>query len=245
MNASDYRAAARDALTGRWPMAVLTGLVAALLGGLQSGSINFQFQGDNQKQLVNALYKLSPEVASILLGAVGAIGVLAFVYAVVALVLGSAVQLGYARFNLNLVDGRPAQLSDLFSCLNQLGGALVLRLLTGLFVALWSLLLVIPGIIAAYRYSAAPYIMAEDPGCGAMEALNRSKALMDGHKMDLFLLDLSFIGWHLLNVFTLGLGSLLLTPYTNAARAVFFRSLQNGPATVRQEPRYYQTYEQA
>lgn len=244
MNASDYRAAARDALTGRWPMAVLTGLVAALLGGLQN-KINFQFQGDSQEQLVNTLYQLSPEVASILLGAVGAIGVLAFVYAVVALVLGSVVQLGYVRFNLNLVDGRTAQLSDLFAYFNQLGGALVLRLLTGLFVALWSLLLVIPGIVAAYRYSAAPYIMAEDPGCGAMEALNRSKAMMDGHKMDLFLLDLSFIGWHLLNVFTLGLGSLLLTPYTNAARAAFFRSLQNGPATARQEPGYYMPYEQA
>lgn len=244
MNASDYRAAARNALTGRWPMAVLVGLVAALLGGLQS-KINFQFQGDSQEQLVSVLYRFSPEVASILLGAVGAIGVLAFVYAVVALVLGSVVRLGYVRYNLNLVDGRPAQLSDLFTCFSQMGSAIVLRLLTALFVALWSLLLVIPGIIAAYRYSAAPYIMAEDPDCGAMEALNRSKALMDGHKMDLFLLDLSFIGWHLLNIFTLGLGSLLLTPYTSAARAVFFRSLGNGPAAARQEPGYYMPYEQA
>lgn len=244
MNASDYRAAARNALTGKWPIAVLVGLVAALLGGLQS-KITFQFQGDSQEQLFSTLYRFTPRLSAILLGAIGVIGVLAFVYAVVALVLGSVVQLGYARFNLNLVDGRPAQLSDLFTCFSQMGSAIVLRLLTGLFVTLWSLLLVIPGIIAAYRYSAAPYIMAEDPGCGAMEALNRSKALMNGHKMNLFLLDLSFIGWHLLSILTLGLGNLLLTPYTSAARAAFFRSLRNGPTTARQEPRYYQTYEQA
>lgn len=245
MNASDYRAAARNALAGRWPMAVLVGLVASLLGGLQSGNINFQFQGDSQEQLFSTLYQINPRLNAMLLGAIGVIGVLAFVYSVVALVLGSVVQLGYVRFNLNLIDGRPAQLSDLFTCFSQMGSAIVLRLLTGLFVALWSLLLVIPGIIAAYRYSAAPYIMAEDPGCGAMEALNRSKALMDGHKMELFVLDFSFIGWHLLNVFTLGLGSLLLTPYTNAARAAFFRSLQNGSTTARQEPGYYMPYEQA
>lgn len=234
MNASDYRAAARKALTGRWPVAVLTGLVAALLGGLQS-RINLQLQGDSQEQLVDTLYSISPTAAAILLSSIGVIGVLAFAYAVVALVLGSVVNLGYVRFNLNLVDGRPAQLSDLFSCFGQLGGAIVLRLLTSLFVLLWSLLLVIPGIVAAYRYAAAPYIMAEDPDCGAMEALNRSKAMMDGHKMELFVLDLSFIGWYILSAFTLGLGSLLLNPYTNAARAAFFRSLQNGPATVQAE----------
>lgn len=239
MNATDYRAAARNALSGRWPIAVLTGLVAALLGGLQS-RITFQLQGDSQEQLIDTLYQLSPTAASMVLSAIGVIGVLAFAYWVVSIVLGSVVNLGYVRFNLNLVDGRPAQLSDLFSCFGQLGGAIVLRLLTSLFVLLWSLLLVIPGIVAAYRYAAAPYIMAEDPNCGAMEALNRSKAMMDGHKMDLFLLDLSFIGWYILSAFTLGLGSLLLNPYTNAARAAFFRSLQNGSTAMRREPGSYE-----
>ena len=71
----------------------------------------------------------------------------------------------------------------------------MLNLLITLKVIAWSLLFVIPGIVAAYRYSMATYIMAENPGMQATEAIERSKALMDGRKGDLFCLDLSFIGW--------------------------------------------------
>lgn len=89
----------------------------------------------------------------------------------------------------------------------------------------WSLLFVIPGIVAAYRYSMATYIMAENPGMQATEAIERSKALMDGRKGDLFCLDLSFIGWALLATLTAGIGYLWLTPYMTVSRAAFYRSL--------------------
>ena len=101
----------------------------------------------------------------------------------------------------------------------------MLNLLITLKVIAWSLLFVIPGIVAAYRYSMATYIMAENPGMQATEAIERSKALMDGRKGDLFCLDLSFFGWALLTVLTAGIGALWLAPYMAVSRAAFYRSL--------------------
>lgn len=101
----------------------------------------------------------------------------------------------------------------------------MLNLLITLKVLAWSLLFVIPGIVAAYRYSMATYIMAENPNMQATEAIERSKTLMDGRKGDLFCLDLSFIGWALLAVLTAGIGNLWLVPYMTVSRAAFYRSL--------------------
>ena len=86
----------------------------------------------------------------------------------------------------------------------------------------------IPGVMLVFSYAAAPYIMAQDPQCEGLEALRRSRELMKGNRMDLFLLDLSFIGWDILSLFTLGIGSLFLNPYKEAARASFFRNISLG-----------------
>ena len=94
--------------------------------------------------------------------------------------------------------------------------------MTSLLTFLWSLLFIVPGIIASYRYALAPYLMAENPDMGVMEAIARSKELMNGSKWRLFCLQLSFIGWSLLCVLTLGIGYLWLAPYQNAAEAAFY-----------------------
>lgn len=232
MSSSEIRARARQALTGKWPMAVLVGLVAALLGGVSDGiSLNLNLEKD-----INELYSISPEFAAILMGAIGVIGVFAFVFSLVMMVLGSVVRLGYCQYNLKLVDGKMAHMGDLFSHFDRFGDAFLLRLLMLLFTFLWSLLFVIPGIIAAYKYAMAPYILLEDPNCTPLEAINRSKEMMEGHKGELFVLELSFIGWALLSVFTLGIGGLFLTPYTNAADAVFYRDLQAQERAAYQKP---------
>lgn len=223
MNASDYRARARQALSGKWPTAVLVGLVASILGGV-SENINLNL---NLEQDIEQMQSVSPEITALLLGAIGVIGVVAFAYSVVMAVLGSVVRLGYVRYNLRLIDGHMAQIGDLFTCFGRFLDAILLRLLIFVFTLLWSLLFVIPGIVAGYSYAMAPYIMAEDPECTPMEAIRRSKSLMDGHKMELFILELSFIGWHILSIMTLGLGSLFLVPYTSAATAAFYRDLQS------------------
>lgn len=123
-------------------------------------------------------------------------------------------------------DHQPVQLGDMFRGFqDDFGGTFLIGLMTSLFTFLWSLLFVIPGIIAAYRYSMATYILAENQNMQATEAIERSKALMDGRKGDLFCLDLSFIGWALLAVLTAGIGNLWLMPYMTVSRAAFYRSL--------------------
>ena len=98
--------------------------------------------------------------------------------------------------------------------------------LRSLYTFLWMLLLIVPGIIKAISYSMTPFILAEHPNLTASQAIDLSKQMMDGHKMDLFILDLTFIGWGLLSALTLGIGALWLNPYTNAAHAAFYRQLQ-------------------
>ena len=224
MEASDIRARARQVLAGRWPMAILVGFVASLLGGAGNSESGLTIRVEEK---VEQVYSISPELATILMGMIGAIGVFAFAYAIAMLVVGGAVQQGYCRYNLNLVDGREAQFADLFSQFGRFGDAFVLNLLTGVYIFLWGLLFIIPGIVASYRYAKAPYIMLEDPNCTPSEAIARSKEMMDGHKGELFWLHLTFIGWDLLAGLGGVLGKAVLRPYTQTAEAVFYRDLQH------------------
>ena len=243
MRSYDIRAKARAALSGKWVMAALIGLVASLLGGTGNGGLNFEFDAE----AMDSIYAIAPEVATVLMGLMGIIGVFAFVYSIALLILGGVVKLGYCKYNLKIVDGHMGTMGDLFSQFDRFAQAFLLNLLTGLFIALWSILLVIPGIVAAYSYSMAPYILLEDPNCSAMDAIRRSKEMMKGHKGRLFTMELSFIGWILLSVLTLGIGNLFLTPYMNAATAVFYRNLQDQRRSSYEEPQYnppeYNTYD--
>ena len=103
--------------------------------------------------------------------------------------------------------------------------AFLVPLLQGLFVFLWSLLFVIPGVIMAYAYSMAIYVANDNPDMQAMDAIRKSRELMDGHKWDLFVLDLSFIGWILLCLLTCGIGFFFLAPYIEMAHVEFYREL--------------------
>lgn len=103
--------------------------------------------------------------------------------------------------------------------------AFLVPLLQGLFVFLWSLLFVIPGVIMAYAYSMAIYVANDNPEMQAMDAIRKSRELMDGHKWDLFVLDLSFIGWIFLCLLTCGIGFFFLAPYIEMAHVEFYREL--------------------
>lgn len=222
MSSSDLRLHAREALRGNWLTAVLVAFLFGLLGGgNSSGSANVELS----EEQVQAVANLPAELSGIIFAVFGFLATFALLFTVIHLILGGALSMGSAQYNLNLIDGYEASLSDLFSQFYRFVDGLVMNLLTGLFVFLWSLLLVIPGIVASYSYAMAPYILVENPGCSGSEAIRRSKELMKGHKGELFLLDLSFIGWGILATLTLGIGYLFLNPYTHAARAAFYRSL--------------------
>ncbi len=102
----------------------------------------------------------------------------------------------------------------------------VATLLVGIFTFLWSLLLIIPGIIKSLAYSMTPYIIADEPGIDALDAIKKSQEMMRGHKMELFMLSLSFIGWFLLGVLTFGIGMFFVLPYYQTTLANFYLELR-------------------
>lgn len=100
-------------------------------------------------------------------------------------------------------------------------------ILSTIYIFLWTLLLIIPGIIKSYSYALTPYILVEHPEMSANEAIEESMRLMDGHKFDMFYLQLSFIGWAILSILSLGLGFFWLIPYQMTAQAAFYRDIKN------------------
>ena len=93
-----------------------------------------------------------------------------------------------------------------------------LNILIAIFTFLWSLLFIIPGIVKAYSYAMTPYIVHDNPEMPVRECIRQSQRMMKGYKMKLFLLDLSFIGWILLGIFSFGIGLLWVLPYMETAR---------------------------
>lgn len=146
---------------------------------------------------------------------------------VMALVITPAFSIAMVIIYLKLTQGIKPEITELFAHFNKFWGSFKVTFLVGLFTSLWSLLFVIPGIIKGFSYSMAMYILAENPEIGALEAINRSKAMMNGHKMELFVLQLSFIGWHLLAAVTFGIAYVWVIPYINATTANFYNKIKN------------------
>ncbi|HKK96385.1 MAG TPA: DUF975 family protein [Anaerovoracaceae bacterium] len=160
-----------------------------------------------------------------------------------------AISLGFAIFMLNIVRFGEVHYDNIFEGFSHYFKSLVLTLLMGIFVILWTLLLIVPGIIALYRYSQAYYILAEDPKKDPLQCINESKAMMMGNKSKLFGLHITFIGWYILavlpamflGVFLMELNDmtyyiiqdiLIMIPfsfvmaYTNIAETIFYEMLK-------------------
>lgn len=144
----------------------------------------------------------------------------------VALVTSGPLQLGSSIFSLNLAKGKKADYAQIFDGFKDLAQSLVTFILVSVFTFLWSLLFIIPGIIAALSYSQAFYIMAEKKNIKAGDAIKKSKAMMQGHKWKLFCLSWRFFGWFILAVLTLGIGFLWLIPYVQVSLANFYRDIK-------------------
>jgi uncharacterized membrane protein len=155
-----------------------------------------------------------------------------FVGWILTVVISGALTYGLSNFFLTISRGDNPATEVLFSGFKRLLDTFLLYLLMAIFTILWTLLFIIPGIIAAFRYSQAYYILRDNPEISALEAISRSKALMVGHKWRLFVLGLTFIGWYLLTCCTLGIGILWLTPYYYTAYAHFYNDLIARSASV-------------
>ena len=216
MTSKELRAIARENLQGNWGISVGVALVAALLGGMVTGSGNISFQFNE-----NTVRNLPPVFWGFLLPFVSVVGLLGLAM----FIIGGVVELGYAKFLLKQHDKKELVFADLFSQFERFGTGFAQRFLRTLYTALWTLLFVVPGIIKSLSYAMTPFILEDHPELTASEAINRSGKLMDGHKMDLFILSLTFIGWEILSGLTFGIGFLFLNPYRNAAYAAFYRNI--------------------
>ena len=206
----DYKNAALEALRGNWPVAVVTVIVYMAIVSVCSAPSSI---------LGNGFLPFVPEW--VVAGTSGASLLLTVLFL-------APLQVGYYNtFNRLYQEGNTDIVSNLFTSGFRNWGHIVLgQFLMGVFIFLWSLLLVVPGIVKAYSYAMTPYILVDRPELSANEAISLSSKMMAGRKFDLFRLQLSFVGWMLLCVLTLGTGALFLSPYMMTAQAAFYQDVR-------------------
>lgn len=156
-----------------------------------------------------------------------AIGWLTCLFGIMSLILAPALGLGLTKIYLNLSKGKNPSVNHVFSGMSQLWEAFVINIVMCVFIFLWSLLLIIPGIVKAFSYSMSYYILAENPGMSGLESLKQSQKMMKGYKFEYFILHLSFFWWHILGTITMGLGYIYITPYISATCANFYNKIKN------------------
>lgn len=146
---------------------------------------------------------------------------------VAAIVLTGPLTLGYVITMTKILHDEPVDVANTFDGFKNFLNSFVLYVVNALFVTLWSLLLVIPGIIKAYAYSMSYYILKDNPEMNGNDARKASIEMMRGHKWELFCLELSFIGWIILSSLTFGILLLWVKPYMETARVAFYEKLKN------------------
>ena len=141
--------------------------------------------------------------------------------------LSRVVTAGFLIFLLNTVRQTAPAYANLLDGFGSLFRVLVLHILIAVLVSLWSMLLFVPGVVAWYRYSQAIYILLDDPTKSPFRCIRESKAMMKGHKWELFMLDLSFLGWYILSQFPVFGFAVRVwsTPYIATVKTLFYERL--------------------
>ncbi|MGO3115071.1 DUF975 family protein [Enterococcus pseudoavium] len=226
---AELKAEAKATLQGKWGQAVVLNLIPTLLGlaviffVVLSGLIWFFIHGTGEEMLSSVSEYQQNNANG---------GGTSLVSAIISALFMSGISWTY----LDLLRGERMHIEPLKDAFRGfqgvfIGGVILLALLTNIFASLWAILFVIPGIVKSYAYSQSYFIYydqiqqtGEKPK--ALETITASRRLMDGHKGRLFWLDITFIGWHILSLITLGIGYLWLNPYIAATKAAFYEDLQ-------------------
>lgn len=215
--ASDYRHAAWQKIGSqkKWGTLAIITLIYLVI----TGAISFVMSYSNQVDLVT-------------LEVVRFIPVLYYAAWLAQLLLSGPLMLGYAYVALSVVRAQETKPALLFQGFRLFVSSFVLYLTNAILISLWSILLVIPGIVKAFSYSMSYYILADHPELSANEARKESMRIMNGNKWRLFCLVFSFIGWVLLCLITFGILSLWVKPYMDTAMVEFYESIkENGKTT--------------
>lgn len=149
---------------------------------------------------------------------------------IISFLIAGPLSLGLVIFFLKLSRNQNPKWDEIFKGFESFSVAFVAYLLTIVFTLLWALLLIVPGIIAAISYSMTFYILADNPGMSARDAIKKSKMMMMGYKWKLVCLGFRFLGWAILSILTLGIGLLWLFPYMQMASVKFYEDIKDSPA---------------
>jgi len=199
-SSANLRALGRDALKGKWKLGVMGTLLYFALTIIPMIILNAIFGDGAEPSGISSVYSI---------------------------LITGPMTLGYAMFAISIFRKRETSPAEVFYGFERFGKAFGLYIVMSIFIFLWTLLLIVPGIIAAFRYSMSFYILADNPNMGIMEALNASKEMMRGNKWKFFCLNLSFIGWAILGALSCGIGYLWLLPYIEVTIIAFY-DIANG-----------------
>ena len=219
---------ARLMVRKNWLMCIAVSLVVALFAGSSGFSANLNLDGDTTAQMAsNVGGNWSYWIMTFLPFLAGAAAIVAVLSILAAIFIGNPVTVGGARFYLHNIHSK-GELGDLgFAFRNQYSNVVKVMLMRDIYIILWTLLLIIPGIIKSYEYFLVPYLLADNPELDTKEALQLSKAMMNGEKMNAFVLQLSFILWNLLSSMTLGIaGVVWVNPYIDASNAELYTAIK-------------------
>ena len=203
MNIVELKENARKSLQGKYGQAITMIIVLGVITGAASD--------------IPVIFKPDSELTA---------SIISSVCTIISAVLSSFFILGSVSFYLKISRNEEVTWKELFSKTNLWLVCLLSTILVNIFVGLWSLLLIIPGIIAAYSYSMVQFILVDNENLTALEAMKKSKEMMNGHKMELFKLHISFLGWIILSVFTFGILFFWLAPYVSTATANFYNKIK-------------------
>lgn len=217
LTAAEYRDIAKDSLRGNWGKAVAATLLAAGFGAFCT-SAHFIVLFLAGMGVSMAVFEGIPHFFLwILLGGTA----LALFYFFV----GGTARFGFIDFNLALLDRREASPAMVVRHLGQMWRAVYMKLALFSCEFFLTLLFVVPGVIAIHSYAMVPYILEEKPEYSVGKAMRMSKKIMRGNRWQLFCLRVSFLGWYLLGILSLGLGFFYMLPYLHASEAVFYNEI--------------------
>ncbi|RSK25830.1 DUF975 family protein [Bacillus sp. HMF5848] len=228
---SELKSHAKEALRGTYWKALIVCIVLAFVNGGSSSS-----SGSRGFNEFNNVY--DGELGLILIPLIILVVLFALVIGLaIRIILGYPLEVGGMRYFVR-ASKKEANLGNLVFAFNKNHYISIVKamLYKAVLVFLWFLLLIIPGIIKAYAYSLVPYILSDNPNIGYKQAVALSNKMTKGEKMDIFVLDLSFLGWFILGALAFGVGILFVLPYYNATKAELYlvlrqKALDNGLCT--------------
>ncbi len=208
------------------------GGASAGFGSLSSSGTDVEYETDGDIVYgAEQSFSTMPEedkavAAAILFGVIAVVCIILAVGFIIKLFLLNPLQVGCCGFFRENAGGTNADMNVITSGFNNYGHTIATMLLRDVFLLLWTLLFIIPGLIKVYSYRMVPFILRDNPQLSATEVITASRKMMDGHKWNIFIFDLSYIGWYLLGLITLGLVDLFWTnPYRENANAAIYLKL--------------------